>query len=427
MKGSSVLQKKPRCKQAECAQSKSWLTNLYKRDTALCWQICMSVGFAVFFCPAGYAVPSGVFTLWRAAVIAVAAVSVLLVFVRNKLTLRWLVLLLGCGCYYFLSSAFGQNDAGIINSLYNASRLVGLASLMEYGLERDQRSTIFCFLIAGIGMCCVNYLVFLRYCNVDGGMRHGYIEYGARMETDQNWYFFSHDNGTVFYYLPTLAIMWFYVLRYSRKATKAAIILTAATAAMYFYLWSATAMVMMIVFLIAMLACLNGWAAKLMSKLSYRTVVAAGVIFSAVVIYLNVGGAFDTIAGLLGKTGTANSRSVIWQRSIDWFLSDPLLGVGYGSDVADFMRIGINHCHNVLIQLMYTGGIITFALFAIFVLLCRPKGFLPEFAVPLTVCIGLLFLGWTFDFYLYMSVTVCPFLVLARCGLRENNRGEVDG
>ena len=426
MRSNSVLRKKLWRSRVERVQSKNWSTNIHERRTADIWQICMSVGFAIFFCPASYAVPNGVFTLWQGAVIAVAAVSVLLVLARNKLTLRWFVLVLGCGSYYFLSSAFGRGDAGLINSLYNASRLVGFASLMEYGLERDQQSTIICFLIAGIGMCCVNYVVFLRYCNVVGGMRHGYIEYGARTETNQNWYFFSHDNGTVFYYLPTLAIMWFYAFRYSRKATKAAVVLTAVTAAMYFYLWSATAMVMTGVFLIAMVVCLSGRTAKLMSKLSYRTVVLVGFIFSAAVIYLNVSGSFNTLAALFDKNGTAYARSLIWQRSIDWFLRNPLLGVGYESDIAGFMRIGINHCHNVLIQLMYTGGIITFALFAIFVLLCRPKGLLPEYALPLTVCIGLLFLGWTFDFYLYMPVAVCPFLVLARCGLRESKQREVD-
>lgn len=426
MRSNSILQKKlwhPRTRYVISEDSPS---DLRERKTTTFWQICMVVGFSLFFCPASYAVPSSIFNLWRGAVIVVAAVSILLVAVRNKLTLRWLTLVLGCASYYFLSTAFGQSDGGLVGSLYNASRLVGLASLMEYGLERNQRSTLICFLVAGIGMCCVNYIAFLRYRNVVGGMRHGYIEYGMRRETDQNWYFFTHDNGTVFYYLPTLAIMWFYVFKYSRKLAKAAVVFTVVTAAMYFYLWSATAMVMMAIFLVVMIACLNGWATKLLSKLSYRIVVVVGVGFCAMVIYLNVGGSFDAFAALFNKSGTAYTRSVIWRRSIDWFLRNPLLGVGYESDITGIIRIGINHCHNVLLQLVYTGGIITAVLFALFVWFCRPKGRAPEYAVPLIVCVGLLFLGWTFDFYLYMSVAVCPFLVLARCGLCESEQREID-
>jgi O-antigen ligase len=385
-----------------------------ERPVTKLWLACMSIGFAFFFCPASYAVPRSVYSLWMVCVIVVSAIAVLLVLLRCRMTLRWLSLVVGCLFYYFLSAAFGQGGESAANCLYNASRLIGLSSLLEYGLERDQRATLLSFLTAGVALCCVNFATVLQYHGVVGGMRNGYVPYGRTLQSTQNWYFFSHDNGTLFFYFPVIACLWYYALKYSRKVVAFAVLFTALTLFMYLMLWSAAAMVVVGAFLAVMILCCGNRLGGLVSRLNYRMVLFFGIAFSVVVVVLNISGSFDYFASLLGKTGTAGTRATIWRDSISWIASSPVTGVGYEPDLASIMRIGINHCHNILLQLAYTGGLITVFPFAAFAWLCRPKGRPGANAFPLLVYVLLIFIGWTFDFYLYMSVTVVPFVLLAR-------------
>lgn len=379
------------------------------------WQACMALGFTVFFCPASYAVPSSLYTAWRVAVVAVAGISVLLVLIRNRMRLRWAAVLLGALSYYFVSAVFGSGSVSFINALYNASRLIGIASLLEYGLEKDCRRTIFCFLIAGVVMCCVNFAVFLEYHDVKGGMQNGYIRNGIAYQGGQNWFFFSHDNGTLFYYLPVMACFWYYGFTYSRKALIFAFAFSVATVAMFVFLWSATAMVVAGAFLIAMIACLKGNIRRFLAGFSYHAALALGLGFCVIVVFLNVTGAFDSIASIFGKSLSAGTRAEIWSSSVDWFLRSPIVGVGYEDDAVSVLRIGINHCHNVIVQLPYTGGLVTVLFFTIFIGACKPKGRVPASAAPLLAYVPLIFVAWTFDFYLYMTITAVPFLLLARC------------
>lgn len=174
-------------------------------------------------------------------------------------------------------------------------------------------------------------------------------------------------------------------------------------------------MVVVGVFLLVMVLCLKGWAGRFVSRLDYRLLLGIGVSFCGVVVFLNVSGSFDYFASLLGKSGTANTRAIIWREALSWFVGSPVTGVGYEPDIVTTLRIGINHCHNVLLQLLYTGGGVTAAFFAAFAWLCRPKGKPEVSAVPLLIYVPLIFVGWSFDFYLYMSVAVAPFILLARC------------
>ena len=395
----------------------------------LAWCICMVFGFALFFCPASYAVPSSLYAAWRIAVIAATAISVLLVLTKNRLRLRWFAILLGSLSYYFLSAAFGLGNENFFNALYNASRLIGIASKMQYGQEKDNRSTIFCFIAAGVAMCCINFIVFLEYHDIKGGMRHGYIPYGKTYQGGQNWFFFSHDNGTLFYYLPVMACLWYFGFKYSRKAITFAILFSAATVAMFAFLWSAAAMVVTGVFLIAMIACLKGGGKSFITRFSYQAAVALGLGFCLFVVFLNVTGSFDYIAALFGKSSSVNSRADIWCSSFSWFLRSPVFGVGYEDDIMSVLRIGINHCHNIIVQLPYTGGLVTAMSFAVFVWACRSKGCVPACAAPLLAYLPLIFVAWTFDFYLYMAITVVPFLLLARCSddeLQNESFGPAD-
>lgn len=391
---------------------------------SLAWQLFMAVGFGLFFCPASYAVPGDIFHLWQFAVCAISAVAILLVLAKNTLRLRWFVLVAASFCYFFISGSFGDGSATFTSMLFGFCRVAGVVSLLEYGLEKNERKTLLAFIAGAMVMCAVNYATFILYHDVVGGMRHGYIAYGRTYISAQNWFFFTHDNGTLFCYLPALSVLWYYSFRYSRRLIPISILISSAILFMYIFLWSATAMVVTALFLASMILCVKGKARNLFSKLNYRLVVLIGLGFCLLVVGLNTSGLFDYFASIFGKASTTGVRAIIWERAFRWFSTSPIIGVGFADDLANYMRLGITHCHNVILQPLYTGGIVTAGFFAWFLWLCQPKGDVPSAAAPLLICVLLLFIAQTFDFYLTISVTFVPFVILARAGHGDDERND---
>ena len=383
------------------------------------WQFLMVVAFIAFFPPSEYAVSSIIYNCWKILLFVATFVSVFLYILKNKITLRWFVLVLASFSYFFLSLMFGDESATLTHCAGGFCRIVGIATLLEYGLEKNEQKTLQSFLIAASIMCLINYISFIAYYDVVGGMKQGYGAYGFNYQTKQNWFFFTHDNGTIFYYLPFLAILWYYAFKYVKGFPYFAFLCTLAVVIMYIFLWSATAMVVTALFLIAMMLCMKKEIRKKVSRCNYLAVVFCGLAFCALVVFMNVSGSFEQFASIFQKSGTTNSRAKIWQLSIQYFTQNPLIGVGLGTDETNFVRIGINHCHNVILQLLYSGGIVATVFFALFLWLARPKKRVSTATAPLILSIFLIFVAQTFDYYIVISTVFVPFLVLAKSQYEE--------
>ena len=124
---------------------------------------------------------------------------------------------------------------------------------------------------------------------------------------------------------------------------------------------------------------------------------------------------FTQLASSLGKSSDMG-RGRIWQRVWPLFWNSPLIGSGFEEDSTIIFKLGINHCHNIIVQILYTGGITAMILSAASLLQCdvapntrKKQPIAAQVALQLTIIA--LFVCATFDWYLYMPIQFLPFFL----------------
>lgn len=80
-----------------------------------------------------------------------------------------------------------------------------------------------------------------------------------------------------------------------------------------------------------------------------------------------------TIAGFFGKDGTFTGRDVIWRKSIMYILQNPIFGNGLETEAVRYAKIMMGQCHNILLEIVYDGGLVGLILFTIAILQFKPK------------------------------------------------------
>ena len=80
------------------------------------------------------------------------------------------------------------------------------------------------------------------------------------------------------------------------------------------------------------------------------------------------------ITETLGKDLTFTHRTIIWQRSL-FYIGQNIWGFGLGNSILlrDLYYLNINECHNMIIQLLFDGGIISLLLFIAYFISCNNK------------------------------------------------------
>ena len=65
----------------------------------------------------------------------------------------------------------------------------------------------------------------------------------------------------------------------------------------------------------------------------------------------------------LGKDVTFSGRTFLWELGITKIKENPLLGYGINEEMVKEELYGLEHFHNYFVNLMYQGGILSFAIF----------------------------------------------------------------
>lgn len=346
------------------------------------WQeILLTIAFITFYLPASYAVPGMIYKLWKAAFLFVSLCAcALLVFRKNiRFSIRYAIFVLFYAWIYLGTGIL--TDTGNVAKT-NFIRCFGFITLFEVSFYLCSKKTIAkSFLTAGLIMSLIHFLSFIRYSGLDGGMRHGqiYVVAGRIMKNStQNWYFLTYDNDSIFYFIPVAALLLYYYHNYSKSALKLFVFYLGFILYMFISKTAATAMVSMLLFTLLVvyyLKCYEGDSLKKVPKLklNYRLAILIGVVFSIIMVSIVGGGVATAIGNYFGKDGSFSGRDKIWAKAIKYFLENPI--VGYGIEPAEQVwdKIGQTHCHNIFIELLYTGGIIALVLFAAVLYLYRPK------------------------------------------------------
>lgn len=377
----------------------------------------LTVLFSIFFIPAYYALPHRFYVLWQYILMIDGIIAIVLYLVQRKITVRWVVFTLALVCYYFISSILGKDIEPSRYIFYLFLKTIGFVTLLETSLQWNKERTFKAFIYSSIAMCTINYISFLRYRNIVGGMLHGQHEVGEAGQTTQHWFFFNHDNYTAFIYIACLSILWFYALESDRLLYKIyAVVFSFLTLYMYFDLWSVTALIGTVLFLGICFLSFNIQIRAFLSKaITFHSACVVGVCFCLAIIFLNASGWYARAVKILGKSGTSGLRGIIWNRAMIHIPHSPLVGYGCEQDSVTILKLTFNHCHNFILQIIYTGGFFALIFFILFIVLCETKGRKIGSACILTSAIAVLFLLSTFDWYLSCPIMFAPFIFYANC------------
>lgn len=340
----------------------------------------LTLCFIAYYVPAYYAVPRIITKIWRQYYVLVSLLSVdLLIYVSRgfHLSRRCLAALLYFAWFYF--GSFLLSADGTLN-IYPMIRCIGFVSLMELSfLIASERTVMKAFLTAGILMTSLQFLTFFLYSGTQGGMRNGdvYIIAGfVRSRTTQNWYFLTYDNDSVNFFLPVMAVLLCYAVRYNRKAWFWFCLYSAVVLYMFLKKTSATALVATGLFLLTAacvgLAYLYPALRPCLRFFSLRKTIIAGLLIEIIPPLIVDGPVARLIGSVFGKKASFTGRAGIWRRGLYYISEHPFTGNGIESVMTRWRKLQQTHCHNLIIDNLYVGGVVALILLIAFFMVCVP-------------------------------------------------------
>ena len=364
----------------------------------LFYAVLFSMGFALFYSPAVYALPMLVFRVWQVATCVVCVIATIIYLAECKIDARWVSFSCFFFVYYLYSSLVNDSNGWMVSILYNTVRGFGFASLVCLGLSKTPRECILGYIVGGLIMCGVNYVTFVIFKDSPSGMRIN--------TTLQNWYFLGHDNETVFYYLPLSAACFFYGAKYSRRFKAVGFIVLVLTIVMFVYLKSAAAMTVSVCF--ALFVCFalarDGNRKGKWAFLSMRQAVFIGLFLAAAIVALAGSDLVMSAVGSYGKSVTFGFRQTIWGNSIEALSNSPLFGVGFNDETTRVAMLSFDHSHNVVLQVLFQSGFFGFILF-LFMCISNTSGSLLHLSIDsseihiLSACMLLCLVAGCVDYY----------------------------
>lgn len=233
----------------------------------------------------------------------------------------------------------------------------------------------------------------------------------------KNWLLGYYNNHTKFF-IPALMIAFLYKHETGKKVRT--YILTMAIFISAFMAWSGGVLLTLFGMAAAYLLFKN-WT-KIFNYYTYWLI---HILFFVFIILLKMQNLFRwLIEGILGKWNSLMGRITLWDRYLG-FISERFV-FGYGVEDSMLRRIKggykwASYAHNLLLELMYQGGIINLLLFTIIVIVAGRNIYKYRDTAESKI-IAIAFLGWCLQNLVeaFMSPFLMGMFVIAYYGNKEN-------
>lgn len=172
-------------------------------------------------------------------------------------------------------------------------------------------------------------------------------------------YFLGLDNYSAFVIIPMISVIFFRDELFEKEISNQNIILLALLNVCYFYTESVTAFIALFILLFCIICLKNK--KNILKYFSIRRIAILIAISTIMIITMNFQNLFSYLLENIMKKGiTLNSRTIIWERTIDLIKNKPILGWGELStiDIKNYVLYGAEHAHNVFLELLLRTGII---------------------------------------------------------------------
>lgn len=218
-------------------------------------------------------------------------------------------------------------------------------------------------------------------------------------------WFLGYYNNHSKWFIPALLFAFLYKNVTGRKLRTYCLTIAIFISALI--VWSGG--VLISVFSMALVYILFKNETKIFNYYSYWTL---QVIFFIVVIILKLQNLFRWfIDNVLGKWGSLESRMLLWEKTLYFIRKHPILGHGMWRSIDREIELNITwgcHAHNLLLEILYQGGIIYLFLFVYIILTAGKSLFLYRDSERSKI-IAIAFLGWCM--HSMVDPFISPFLI----------------
>lgn len=171
-------------------------------------------------------------------------------------------------------------------------------------------------------------------------------------------YLFGMDNYSAFFLYPMLIVVLFYCgLRYGRLTWRGWLLLLSVV---FTYLLTASATAAGAGLLMLGLYLVQPLYRKLPQFFGVRWIVPTLIVFLILICGFQAQNLLASLLDSMSKGVTLNSRTIIWDLTLDLFVQKPLLGHGNltQEQIDAYVLYGTTHAHNFLLELLLRTGIV---------------------------------------------------------------------
>lgn len=272
---------------------------------------------------------------------------------------------------------YGQRNACIAAFLFGLA--VSLTNLIHGDNILALRTAVFFPMFM---LICIHYLVVkfdefvLSLCSIFGLYNIfealtviKYYPHGVNNYTGYFWeqtlagaqYFFGSKNQAFFYMLFFLLFVSIKQYRKTKKTSKRIFVYIALFMFEGYKLGSANTLVCLILFWGFYLLCTTKAYEKVKVLFKPRIYIAIGIAIFFVICVFSLGGQFRLVSimlSLMGRDSTFTNRTYIWNITLNYFKSSPIIGVGnLGIELTNSVQ---TQAHNMYLNTLYQNGLAGF-------------------------------------------------------------------
>lgn len=311
----------------------------------------------------------------------------------------------------FLVYSTLMHKGEVYNCLVTAFSILSVMLLYDvaynYRKETFLSAQLFCFEL----IIYINLMTELIYPDGLYSWGNGLVSY------NNNWFLGLYNTHTR-YYFPALLFAWLYKEATGKKIRAYAILAAIWVASIR--VWSGGTILSLGIMVVAYV-----FLANQTRIFNYYNYWALHILFFVFVIMLKLQNYFIWLLDdVLGKWGSLISRMNLWDSVIRLIQKSPIIGHGIVDDVTRSLESGVifgGHAHNMLLELLYQGGIINLILWGAIVIVAGRKLYKYRDSNESKI-IATAFLGWCVHTLVEPFTT--PFLMGMFVIAYRSNRSE---
>lgn len=247
-----------------------------------------------------------------------------------------------------------------------ALSVISLCALVELTFKIDKKIAIESLTIALVAMAFATICsMFIYFPNGMYTVEFNHDVEGLWHIPEKSNYLWGFDNSSIFKFIVTIIVSILNSIINEKKFNKIiAFSITLLSTIAFIYVKSITAAVICIMFLIYLIF-LNLYK-KSISVLNFRNCfIIVLVIFLCLMLFNSNIEILQNIASKTDKVTSLNYRFIIWDNTINAVKENWLFGYGFQEALKTAHQIGIDHPHNIFLDIIYRGGIISTSIFIV--------------------------------------------------------------